>query len=480
MLTVRCTLLRDVFEGGSHDSPRNPEWPPSWMRLFSALVAAAAEDDTADELLELLEAAAAPEIYASPILAPVYREAFVPTNATGKSSHGTLVGRINSTRGWARAVPRSPAVYYHWPDLDLSAGQRRTLHLLCQRIPYFGRSTSPAVVETLDDAPELTDRERWVPSVRVSDARAFQYRQTLRSPFPGALKSLRAAHVDQFVGGGVGYPWEIGVGIDYGTEEEPVPDEHRGPYRTMVVFALEGSSLDGRHTARVAAAFRRAALSRAERHLATLHGHHDGAVVQCAFLGLPFVGMPHADGHLLGMAVAIPDLSPEDLAVLHAALGPANRELRLACGPFGVLALRRLSPLEAESRPWTLRTSRWTGLRGNGESQATRAWASALPMVLDRYLHRSYDVETEIRRAVINSGFPAPDLVRFDERPLLRNGLDLAPRDTLRRPGDRGFRPYRHVHVVFPQPVRGPVVLGSMRHYGLGLCVPVESGNADD
>jgi len=106
MLTLRCTLLRDTFEGALPDNPRLGEWPPSWMRLFSGLVSVA-EEESDDALLHTLERSDPPEIYASDALLPAYRSAFVPTNDVGPTRHATLVARTNSEREWARAVPRS-------------------------------------------------------------------------------------------------------------------------------------------------------------------------------------------------------------------------------------------------------------------------------------------------------------------------------------------------------------------------------------
>lgn len=436
------------------------------MRLFSALVSVA--DAMSDRVLRLLEEAAAPCIIASEALTPPRRRAFVPTNATVDTAHSTLVGRTNSERAWARSVPRQPVVWFHWPQLDLPGEDRRRLEQLCRRISYLGRSTSPALIELVEAVEPTPCHKRLVPREAVADADTFLFDDRVRVPFPGALSALRQAY-EATRQGHTAYAWEIGRTLDYGEARTlSAPEEAPGPYDSMVLYALEGRALDGRHTAKVTSAVRRAVLSRAEQHLPALHGHHDGDVVQCAFLGLPFAGFPHADGHLLGVAVALPPLPREELAVVASALGRSDEDLEVTAGALGVLRLRRLSPLDAPRRPRTLRDERW--------QQPSDAWVTVLPLVLDRYLHRRDDWEGAVRRAVRNSGLPEPTEVAVSRRPLLPGCVDLAPADTLRRPGDRGFKPYCHAVLRFDRPVRGPVVVGSMRHYGLGLCVPAQEG----
>lgn len=463
MIAIRCTLLRDVFEGGRPDDPRRAEWPPSWMRLFSALVSVADPGSPDDAVLEALETAAPPLILAAEYHAS-RRAAFVPTNVVlnKQGGHTVLAGRTNSERMWARAAPRSSRLWYQWPSLELPSERRHRLHDLCRRVPYVGRSTSPAVVELRDDPPE----GNWMLPADAVEPGEFRLAQPIRSPFPGALAALREAHEEKHVDRGAGAPWQIGRGIDYGYREPTtIEGDVAGPYLRVVVLRHEGRRLDGRHTVRVTHAVRRALMSRAQRPLETLHGHHGGDVVQCAIASLPDVGHEHADGHILGVAICLPDLTPDEFHVLGEAIPAVGKRLEVTTGPLGVLYFERLPPLDARRHAFALRPDRWGG--------PSRRWVTALPMVLDRYLKSEAEVEEEVRRAVRNSLLPEPAIISISRRPLLRGGIDLRPVETLRRPSDRGVKPYRHVALEFPTPVQGPVLVGSMRHYGLGLCFPL-------
>lgn len=472
MLTIRCTLLRDTFEGGASDDPARAEWPPSPMRLFSALVAVADHaSDVDEEVLRTLEALPPPEILAPPALVDegAYRRAFVPTNSVASGGGSTTFpGRTNGERGWPRAVPASPQVWYRWLAGELSDETRAHIARLCRQVPYFGRSTSPALVEVIDDEPPA-QLGRLVPDSSVSSS--FDYKQTLRSAYPGSLDALRDAYHSKYRQGRPGDPWEVGLPVDYGAPGEAEPRNATvGPYVSMVVLALVDRQLDGRHAARVASYVRRALMHGLDgRAVAALNGHHDGSVVQCAVLPLPFVGAPYADGHLLGVAIAMPELSREDRTAIHRALLKLG-SMPVLAGPLGELRFERLSPLEASaprarSRAWGLDPDRW--------SRPARTWVSAFPAVLDRYLKRRDDVEAEVRRAVMNSGYPEPAEVELSLRPLLEGAPDFRPEETIRRAAQRGFKPYRHLRLRFAERIQGPVVIGSMRHYGLGLCVPL-------
>lgn len=474
MLTITCTLLRDVFEGGASDNPRVAEWPPSWMRVFSALVSVAHPGSDDDDVLRALEAAPLPDIAAS-VGARTARRAFVPTNAVKQAGgHTTLPGRTNSERGWARVAPRSPIIRYRWRDVELTADQLERLAALCRRVPYLGRSTSPVTIVADASGGEIAGiGDGWlIPREAVPSDHRFSLAETLRSPFPGALDALRAAHVDKYLHGTTGDPWQIGRGVDYGRAErvERPPTVLDGPYSDLVVFRLRGPKLDGRDAARVAVYLRKALMSRTSQPPAALHGHHDGDTVQIAVLGLPFVEAEHADGHLLGMALALPELPAADLQTIVHALPPVGEVLRVTAGKLGILELERLSPLDALQHPWGLRPQRWAG--------PARTWTTVTPMVLDRFLKRGDDLRAEIGRTVVNSRLPEPEVLEVSQRPLLSGAPDMRPHDTLRRPDDRAVKPYRHVVLRFPEPVQGPIVVGSMRHYGLGLCVPARRQEA--
>ena len=81
---------------------------------------------------------------------------------------------------------------------------------------------------------------------------------------------------------------------------------------------------------------------------------------------------------------------------------------------------------------------------------------------------------TIVQRWCQNAGIATPVVdVRVSAVPLVPGGVRLAKVETIRRDRDGAtWRPYFHVEITFAEPVRGPVVIGRARHFGLGLCVP--------
>lgn len=469
MLAIDVEWLEPVYEAALDDTG---EWPPHPGRLFFALVAAADPGGADDLALEWLEQQHPPEVHAPDEAIPSTATAFVPTNAVIGDTKSNRVARTNGQRRWHRHHLPQPRVRFAWPEADPDAATVERLAALSRRVPYLGRSTSPALLSVSAQDAAMDDVVRWAPKSAGS--------RRLRVPYPGQLDALRAAH-DVGDDARTTSRWAF-----YGTpreEETDSPPPHPGAYPSLVVRAFpRGSGLDGRLVVRVATAFRRALLQRlgqdfGEAELALVHGHrtdrNEGR--QCAFLALPNVGHGHATGELLGVAVAIsPDL-PSDV----------RQGLLRACGLSldgggvdtltvpGVATLPLHDPDRAQDDRWTVNRLRWIGPR--------RRWVSALPMVLDRYPDRSDEVPEHGADGLEMAGYPRPLDVEHLAQPAPA-GVPRFRRDDLRRRRHDPPRPAVHVRVTFDQAVTGPVVAGNMRHVGLGLLIPEAErvANADE
>jgi CRISPR-associated protein Csb2 len=127
------------------------------------------------------------------------------------------------------------------------------------------------------------------------------------------------------------------------------------------------------------------------------------------------------------------------------------------------------------------RSDRW--------SRASRRFITATPIALDRYpgnlrsnaeraAHRAAaEAERSIADACERIGLPRPASVSISLAPILAGSQHVrqyAPPPTA--PG-KPARVRVHADILFHEPVRGPVILGAGRFFGLGLCLPV-SNNA--
>jgi CRISPR-associated protein Csb2 len=198
-----------------------------------------------------------------------------------------------------------------------------------------------------------------------------------------------------------------------------------------------------------------------------------------AYLPLAFVGAPYADGHILGMALALPaTASPDDEDLVYASLGARMAEdgsLTLDLGEKGRAILR----FEDDPSAWALREDRWTA--------PSPCWASVTPIVMDRMAKAGKNdpwewAAHEIARSCTLQGLPMPASIEISPVSFLEGsypcyGGRTRPSSSFPRYEQKGGRnPWMfHAKLEFDEPVAGPLVLGAGRFRGYGLCAPMEA-----
>jgi CRISPR-associated protein Csb2 len=240
--------------------------------------------------------------------------------------------------------------------------------------------------------------------------------------------------------------------------ESPVPESYFG--EMIVLRRVEGLGLSIEAALTLTAALRKALLKLSEHDQALcafFSGH--GAETHCAFAALPFVGHEYADGRLMGVAVVLPRT-----------IGMAQRRKVLrACASIEKLNMKdetafwevELCGLDIPQR--SLRPQVWRG--------PSAAWASVTPILLDRFPKKNLPVEEILAVACERAGLPRP--VEIVHGPF--SGIHgVSPVSEFRLLRSRGEKPRWGVHakVRFEEPVRGPILLGAGRFFGLGLLKP--------
>ena len=467
MLTISVELLHGTFRGDANGTANTgelerAEWPPTPSRLFAALVAA---DGTRDRCrvtngteLEWFERLPPPIIHAC---MQVHHQQLEPRyvvehkgNAT-KSTHQEYVGRKGtSIRPGARATPRHAQVVYRWdnetpPDAVLAALQRRAT-----RIGYLGTADSPARVRILTQMPEdVIPGEPLVPDP------------------DGDLPISVAARGDLQVLDRAYDAW-CEHGANTGRVQFPALRHETGYRRgesttlstmgSIVQWLRLGAPVSGRRVSAVSALFKAAVLSRYQALYgeppAGLHGHgfRSKGYDTARFLALPNVGFEWSRGQIHGLALWIP--GGTDSVTARRCRDAATDVRRLTGKGINVA----VAPREEQERRVVMQPNRWTG--------PSRQWATAVPAIHER--RRALDL-TELTRWCRHAGLPAPTWFRAGRAPFVRAGINLAPTE-VNRPGRVGL-PYSHIELQFPQPVTGPVVIGSGRQRGFGLCVPTDA-----
>jgi CRISPR-associated protein Csb2 len=454
---IEVDFLRGIYESGSVDRRQDSEWPPSPARLFNALVAVAQDGD--DDALRWLEQQSPPAILMSgrsEVNVALSREGYVPLNATeGDSAYGRFPARkAGSLQQWRHVSPSVAAVAYHWP-VPASPGILHRLSELVAAVPYLGRSTSPveAQATSVDDLLHDDNRQMIVPG-------GLAEQTIVDVPRPGYLAGLRSAFAEGLP------PHDVPRRrLSYGVEATDI-----GVHPSMYDAGFDVLPFANRKIGpgQIMAATR-ALLKAIESHLdggpLVIRGAQKGEArpkFQVLLLGLPEVGYEHASGLVPGLALCRPlDMTIDDRRALSRAL-MAIEERGVVAGILGKLMFSpEASPLRA------LDPARWVG--------ASARWVSATPLSADRFvkLRKSGEMEAEVRRACAHLGLPEPT-VEPSLDPLCEGAESVRQSQRMRRLGDAPT-PSFHARIEFPSKVAGPIVLGNLRRYGLGLFLPESS-----
>ena len=468
MLSISVELLHGTFRGdpdGTANTGRltRGEWPPSPARLFAAFVAADGTGEacrvTDGTELEWFEQLPPPVIHADPQpfhqpLQPRYVVQHGGRPADG--SHHEHVGRSGSlSRGGVRVAPRSPRVVYSWErqkpeDVILDA-----LRLRAARVGYLGSADSPVRVRvTTGMPPSPVASDAFVPDregdmvinvTRTGDISRWDhlYEQwTVRGASVSRSQSPALTHPSRY--------------------RSPLSDEPQDMGEVAAWLRL-GAAVSGRRVAAVTALFKEAVLSQHQRLHGTpppvLHGHgFSGTGYELArYLALPDVGYRRSQGRIHGLALWLP---PGCDSMVRRMARDAARSVPLLRGRGVEVAV---APRDDEERPVAAHPDRWL--------RSSRGWATAVPAIHER--RRPLDL-AEVSRWCRHAGLPDPVAFRSSRTPLASGALDLAPVE-VNRPG-RPALPYSHVELWFEQAIPGPVVIGSGRQRGFGLCVPLDGG----
>jgi len=445
--------------------------------------------------------------------------------------------RSRQPRKFPVAVPHEPVVYLVWEE-DIPDWIRTPLVDLCRKVVNIGHSASLVQMWLADDPPPpnlvpsngvtphrlrvfgpgkldyLKNRCNRSAVIRYQDATAAiqtllekkkevdQKRKTavkslkgvdkkeVEAPFRQELKRIEEsmdAHqetLDQFDGRAPNsLRPEPGLWQGYGRPMDPPPPKIPGGLfdENLVVMTLTGKRLGLSSTLKLLQAIRGALLAACPEPVPEwVSGHRPdrspSLAPHLALLPLPFVQHAHADGRIMGAALALPrELDP---AAAGARLNPWLRDehgLPRSIKLFDGRWLECTMELETrESPPWNLRRQTWT--------RPSRTWASVTPVVLDRHFsgRNKWEKAAEIvKDACGRIGLPRPENVLLQPVSLVEGTPHAREFPPLRRKSDNGRMYHTHAVIVFSEPVMGPVLLGAGRFRGYGLCRPMDRKGED-
>lgn len=494
MLTLELELLTGLYRAVLPNGA-GAEWPPHLERVFSALVQAwgdGGEQEGERWALEWLEQLPPPTIEASPRIGldgaacVSSRDAhvvFVPPNdASGDKIEVLPHRRPRQPRTFQASIPERAVVRMQWPEQP-EVGIAAALGALANRVASVGHSSSLVRVAFRTDEVSLDPACTWSPAERGGEPLRMTYAdrladlrrwysaeggkrerprslRTVRYASPGALRDEETAEST------------FGGPADWILFEESTSDER------------EGFRPDLLGLGRVAKRLRDVLMTRGPQPpLEILSGHTSSGGPSMrphiAFVPLANVGWDYADGELLGMAVVLPrrlDAAERRQALwgIASALDMTNSEgaLELEFRPGTWRLVRSPSPSLASLRP-----ERWC--------EASARWASATPVLLDRFPDHDDPVEEAriLASACRNIGLPEPKMIEIHKHSAMRGAPSAYPARGNASLPSWSFpsasalrsRPRRHVVLEFAERVRGPVLIGAGRYSGFGLCLPLEA-----
>jgi CRISPR-associated protein Csb2 len=482
-LTIR--FLQPYSHGRGEDG--EPEWPPSPLRAFQSLVAAAAARwnersklEYAAPALQWLERLTCSEIVAAEGLASDLKCLFyVPDNTADLVVPAWSRGDVNKSVKRTEKIIRptcipGEAVHYLFPLPEEGCPQFNVLSAAARSITHLGWGidmvAGNATIVTEVEAAELSG-ERWQPS-EVSSAHG------LRVPCAGTLSDLAARHsafLNRLSADGFKPvpPLSAFRVVAYRKANDPVPTLRYNAFRIISSNPdAKTPSFDTPRKTRELAGMLRAATAATAGRLRPfgwdeaginrfVHGKtSDG--------GRPASGLASADRfHYLPVPTINPKRVESIRRVLIAAPVHCRRQIEWA-----EQALEGQELVSDDRRIVGLLTalphSDWVLKQYIAQS---RCWSTVTPVILPRH-DRNIDSNTEalLKLAFRQAGYSAELLSRtvIEWRKVgYRPGVDLASRYV--PPKNLDHRPRYHVLVWFPWPVTGPLVVGAGRFRGFGL-----------
>lgn len=469
-LCITITFLDSLFHGQGDEE--RPEWPPSPMRLFQALLAGAHTgcrerkwNAAKAAAFHWLERRQPPIIVAPTALRVSDLTLFVPNNDGDRAleRQKRLTGKVLRPH----RLQDGDTVHYLWPVEDNEGTEwQQHARLLCREARHV-LALGLGIDQVVGNGRVMTEAEsaalpgqRWRPWSGHRPADALR-----RVPVAGSLEDLERVHQSflQRVQGREFHP-----SLKPGQFDKVLyMDSRRLPPRSYAVFELpEGVAFRQEDTVKVAAMLRSLASRYARRdthqfpggpetYVAGHTGQQERTPPRFSYLPLPTIGHENADGMVRRLLIAEP-------------FGGDGGHARWAQQRLRNAMLR---DEDGHDRGMLMDLWRPTSRRLVEYYTGTAyTWCTVTPVVLPGFDDGKYAKAEKLLVSALKDAELPLDAIK-----------DVVMRKAPFWPGSQHPRQYFlpnylrkglpgwHIRLVFDGPVPGPLAIGAGRHAGLGL-----------
>lgn len=469
-LCISITYLDQYFHG---QGDYGPEWPPSPWRLFQAILAAAARNNSIKhEVFNWFETLGPPTIL-YPFIENEGKEIkiYVPDNASDiiPNRQDRLSEKvIKPLRIKNSEIP----LHYIWPLRPEVIENARKIIEYAKDLTTLGWGIDLVAgngqLMSEDEVDNLT--KNYQGNQILSSGTIGK---SLRCPINGSYDNLILVHQSK---------QNRFNGLQYTPPIRPTLYKESGyiykgkPYRQKVCLkllqpsdeAVRWASFDPRYTIRVSSWIRGFLCDIAKNEWpfkepsdVYVAGHHDPRDDQTpsrfSFLPLPTIGHSNADGLIRRVIIA----EPYEDDGLKASWAGEKIDATILHNESG-LEVARVERVTKKDRIFEIFCS------------FGRSFKTVTPVILPGHDGRKYHkAEKLFLRAIEQAGFNVGDIDYFilQKAPFFSGGYH--PMNYKLSSHLKGFTPI-HVMIKWKSPVNGPLTIGAGRHRGLGLFVPVD------
>ncbi|MEV6928452.1 type I-U CRISPR-associated protein Csb2 [Dactylosporangium sp. NPDC051485] len=442
------------------------EWPPSPWRILRALVATwytRWPDLPAPTLDAVLSALGNPPVYWTPPANPGHTRHYLPDTDHTRSTTGST----DLTLDAFLTVARDADLFVHW-NTTLNAEQRDILAKLAELVPYLGRAESVCQIRLLDPEGQPAPDDTWwhpapgsdgAESIRLLVANQPIRRAVLETSPTDVRRARRTTPPDTTL-------------LTY-TRTTPAAAARTQPSTSRVSTAsvnairfavLSQTPIKSTHGVLLADELHRHVTRRLDGTPAPLLGTGGAATNHQHAHWIPIADSPNSGATITAIIIWAPAGIPIDAVTriigIRSLTGQRGSTYRIKGLPDTELLLQAVGTLEHIAPELTTPTRHW------------RSLTPYLPVryrkrePLDDYLTKDITAELRYRNlppATVTLLNPASGLsdqwARAFRRYRLTEHLGKA-------------RPGLGLHLEFPEPINGPLLLGQLSHFGYGIFTP--------